>query len=63
MCTVSIGTGREEWGADPGKEYFRFHIEKIGKLMGIAVVDTSGGKEDGSRTYTAESNSPQCRVR
>ncbi len=28
-CTVSIGTGREEWGAEPGVEYYRFHILKI----------------------------------
>lgn len=38
MCTVSIGPGREEWGAAPGKEYFRFHIEKISRLAGIDVV-------------------------
>lgn len=45
MCTLSIGTGKEEWGAVPGKEYFRFHVEKIAKLMGMEVVDTSGGEE------------------
>lgn len=29
MCTLSIGTGRPEWGAEEGVEYFRFHIEEI----------------------------------
>lgn len=38
MCTLSIGAGREEWGAAPGKEYFRFHIEKVSKFMGADVV-------------------------
>ncbi len=38
MCTLSIGTGKEEWGASPGKEYFRFHIKKIGKLTGDDVA-------------------------
>ena len=38
MCTLSIGTGKEEWGAAPGKAYFRFHIEKVSKFMGADVV-------------------------
>ena len=29
MCTISIGTGRVEWGVKQGKEYYRFHIKKI----------------------------------
>lgn len=29
MCTLSVGTGKEEWGAEPGKEYYRFHIQSI----------------------------------
>lgn len=28
-CDVSIGTGREEWGAEPGKEYYVIHIKEI----------------------------------
>lgn len=28
-CEVSIGTGREEWGAEPGKEYYVIHIKGI----------------------------------
>lgn len=28
-CTLSVGKGREEWGAEPGKEYFRIHIKEI----------------------------------
>ena len=29
MCTLSIGTGKEEWGAEAGKEYYKFHIKNI----------------------------------
>ena len=29
VCWVDIGEGRPEWGAEPGKEYFRLHIESI----------------------------------
>lgn len=29
MCTLSVGTGKEEWGAEPDKEYYRFHIQSI----------------------------------
>ena len=35
MCKLSIGTGKEKWGAVPGKEYYRFHIEQIGQMAGI----------------------------
>lgn len=28
-CTLSIGSGREEWGAEKGKEYFVFLINEI----------------------------------
>lgn len=28
-CTLSIGTGKEEWGAEPGKEYFVLTIHEI----------------------------------
>lgn len=34
-CLLSIGTGKEEWGAVPGKEYYRFHIKSIGRVFGI----------------------------
>lgn len=33
MCTLSIGTGREEWGAEPGKEYYRFRVQNIFDFM------------------------------
>lgn len=26
-CTLSIGKGREEWGAEPRKEYYVIHIK------------------------------------
>lgn len=32
MCTLSIGTGKPEWGAEPGKKYYILHIEKVVSL-------------------------------
>lgn len=29
VCTVDIGTGRPEWGAEPGKDYFRLQILSV----------------------------------
>lgn len=29
VCTWDIGTGKEEWGAEKGKEYNRIHIQTI----------------------------------
>ena len=29
VCTWDIGTGKEEWGAEKGKEYNRIHIIAI----------------------------------
>ena len=43
MCKLSIGTGKEEWGAVPGKEYYRFHIEQIGRMAGIEKEDAERG--------------------
>lgn len=28
-CTLSIKTGREEWGAEPGREYYTLKIHKV----------------------------------
>lgn len=28
-CTLSIGTGKEEWGAEPDKQYFILTIQEI----------------------------------
>lgn len=28
-CTLSIGTGKEEWGAEPRKEYFVLTVKEI----------------------------------
>lgn len=27
-CTLSVGEGKEEWGAESGKEYYRLHIKE-----------------------------------
>lgn len=32
MATLSIGTGKEEWGAKPGKEYYILKIMEIKEL-------------------------------
>lgn len=29
LCSISIGTGKSEWGAVPETEYYRFHIKSI----------------------------------
>ncbi len=42
ICKLSIGTGREEWGADPKTEYYRFHIEDI---EWKSWEDKKGGEE------------------
>lgn len=34
LCTLSIGTGKPEWGAEPGKRYYILHIKKIEKGQG-----------------------------
>jgi hypothetical protein len=31
-CKLSIGTGREEWGADPDTEYYILHIINVEEL-------------------------------
>ena len=41
---MSIGTGKEEWGAASGKEYYRFHIEQIGRMAGIEKVEAEESK-------------------
>ena len=28
-CTLSVGTGKEEWGAEPGKKYFVLTVKEI----------------------------------
>lgn len=33
-CTLDIKTGREEWGAEPGKEYYTLKIHQITERKG-----------------------------
>ena len=40
VCTVDIGEGRPEWGAEPGKSYYRLHIDTI-------VPENGGSGDDG----------------
>lgn len=35
-CTLSVGTGREEWGAEPGKQYFILKIHDILEKRNVA---------------------------
>lgn len=28
-CTIDTGLGREEWGAERGKKYYRLHIKEV----------------------------------
>ena len=32
LCTMSVGTGRPEWGAIPGKKFYVLHIEEVIKV-------------------------------
>lgn len=32
ICTIDTGTGREDWGAEPGKEYYRLHIKEVQRV-------------------------------
>ena len=29
VCTIDTGPGKEEWGAEPGKDYYRLHIKEV----------------------------------
>lgn len=31
-CTLSVGTGKPEWGAEPGKEYFILNVKKVAEV-------------------------------
>lgn len=33
-CTLSAGKGKEEWGAEPGKEYYTLKIHEITERKG-----------------------------
>ena len=33
-CTLSVGKGRKEWGAEPGKEYYTLKIHEITERKG-----------------------------
>lgn len=33
-CTLSVGKGREKWGAEPGKEYYTLKIHEITERRG-----------------------------
>lgn len=37
LCTLDIKTGREEWGAEPGKEYYTLKIHEITEKRGVLI--------------------------
>lgn len=37
ICSLSIGTGREEWGAEKGKDYYILKIHQISSLQEEAM--------------------------
>jgi len=34
VCSLDVKTGKEEWGAEPGKEYYALHIHEIRERSG-----------------------------
>lgn len=34
LCTLDVKTGKEEWGAEPGKEYYTLKIHEITERRG-----------------------------
>ena len=34
LCSLNVKTGKEEWGAEPGKEYYTLHIHEIRERSG-----------------------------
>lgn len=52
-CTLSVGTGRPEWGAEPGKLYYILHIKKILEetCIGIGRNDEHLWREEDGRSF------------
>lgn len=45
-CSLRAGTGKEEWGAEPGKQYYILEIKSVdckicGSYVGVSCVDGS----------------------
>lgn len=38
-CTLSVSTGKEEWGAKPGKEYFVLTVKEILNVSGMLKME------------------------
>ena len=34
VCSLDVKTGKKEWGAEPGKEYYTLHIHEIRERSG-----------------------------
>lgn len=35
---ITVGSGRPEWGAEPGKEYYILHIEKAAPVLNYDMI-------------------------
>jgi hypothetical protein len=35
---ITVGSGRPEWGAEPGKEYYILHIEKADPVLNYDMI-------------------------
>lgn len=33
LCSLRIGTGKQEWGAEPGVRYYVLHIKKVKEIV------------------------------
>lgn len=41
-CTLSVGTGKEEWGAEPGKEYYVLSILEVKERKTMLLRQRTG---------------------
>lgn len=49
LCTLDIKTGREEWGAELGKEYYTLKIHEISMKVNCSKGEIEARKRQGGR--------------
>ncbi len=45
-CDLRIGTGKPEWGAVKGEEYFILEIKERVSFNGVEIMQTGGGERE-----------------